>query len=1003
MKKSQQRLILTAAIAINNTFAIAQTRPTLYDPYVAEPLPTDAPAWMRAIEANPAGVNYYQMDSLFADWIAKDVDARVKTLEKKPAVNFYRRWKRAYRSFVGKDGKIYLPTYQAYADSLDRQNRRYANQTVTRSANGKKWRNIGPNTTQVVKDGMLKLKDSQTCIFRIDIAKTNPNTVYCGTQTGMVFKTTDKGQTWKPCNAMHNFGGPIYALHVSPVNENIVWVGAGQNLWKTTDGGQTWTRQEDVDKRVNSIRISPSNPQFITLATGINDQNGGAFYVSVNGGTSFRETFQGACHDHELQPDNDQRIYLLAKRPEEKKFQFYISEDGGQNFTVQQLPVNNITAGRLAVSQAPGGNNYVYALVNSSTDLYDGGPYGGLGQPYILLSKDAGKTWLNNTTLDGREQTFSGYLDNQRGGQGYFDMIVGASPNNPDYVIFGLCNAYRSEQGGKGYYGKTAIGGYQKPDAMHPDIQDIAIHGNDTWICTDGGVKYSNNFFKTDGEDKNFGLYASEYHGFGQGWNEDVMVGGRWHNGDAVHYFNYGEGNTLHVGGVEWATGHVLLSESRKVYHSDDATRIIPERLDGTAPTQSYAPFRDRKPYESLQTSKEMGFDPRYAKRILINSHIDRDKLYESKDEGMSFHQLYDLDTEEISNYEFARSNPDYIYVAGKFFIYYSTDNGKTWDWIENNPFDNNINTGAGICIAVDPKDEKKLWFTNANFPGRVAYTDDMGKTWQYPLSEEMKNKRFNWIILTGNQHNGVYLGTEEEAHVYYKDDTTNGWIDYSNGLPPAARIARLVPFYKEGKLRAATSQGIWEIPLYEENFAPVAQPMALNLGDGDLSHNPMMEVIFDSYSIAKHEGTEWEWSFSPEPMQVTGKNERKARVVFGKSGSYDVTLKVKTPYGEHSRTIKNMIRINSSTGIESAKSQPTAVIRSVTNGQNATIHIETNNLNETKTFTLHDAKGRLLHTFRMEANTHQAQFHVPNLTPGVYIYELYTKAHQYFGKFIQQ
>ncbi len=1003
MKRNHRQLIMMSAMVAGCAFAHAQVARSSYDPYTREPLPADAPAWMQEIEANPSGVNYARMDSLFADWMANDVDARVKTLEKKPAVNFYRRWMKAYRPFVGADGFIHLPSYQAYADSIERQNKERGIKPMTRAGGSKQWRNIGPNTTMVAKDGVAKNKDSQACVFRIDVARTNPNTVYCGTQTGVVFKTTDKGLNWKPCNALHNFGGPIYALHVSPHDENIIYVGGGQSLWKSTDGGSTWTRQQGIDKRVNSIRISPTNARFITLSTGINDQNGGAFYVSTDGGQSFTATFQGACHDHELQPGNDRRIYLLAKEHANTKFQFYISENGGSSFQAKTLPVSDITAGRLAVSDAPGGNKYVYALVNARQQTYDEGPYGGLGLPYILQSKDEGMTWINNTTRSGRGQTFSEFIDNTQGGQGYFDMIVGASSQNAEHVIFGLCSAYRSEQGGIGDRSKTAIGGYHKLDAMHPDIQDIAICGNDTWICTDGGVKYSNNFFLTDGEDRNFGIYASEYHGFGQGWNEDIMVGGRWHNGDAVHHSNYGEGKTLHVGGVEWATGHVLLSEPRKVYHSDDATRIIPERLDGTESTANYYQFRDKKPYESLQTSKELGFDPRYAKRLIMNSRIDRDLLFVSEDEGSSFHQLYSLEGEEISNYEFARSNPNYIYVAGKFFIYYSTDNGKNWDWIENLPFNNESNGSTGICIAVDPKDEKTLWFANANFPGRVAYTTNMGQTWNYPLAENMMNQRFNWIILTGNQHNGVYLGTEGEARVYYKDDTTNGWIDYSNGLPPAARIARLVPFYKEGKLRAATSQGIWEIPLYVENFTPVAQPMALNIGNGDLSSNPNMEVVFDSYSIASHEGTQWEWSFSPQPQQVTDANKRSARVIFGKTGSYDVTLKVKTPHGEHSRTINDMIRINVPAGIEGTNTYPTAVIRPTIKGGNVVLHVETGSLNEDKTLTLHDVKGRLLHSFSIPADVQQTELNVPSLADGVYIYELRTKQHKYFGKFIKQ
>ncbi|MGV4519867.1 hypothetical protein ACQ1Q6_11705, partial [Ornithobacterium rhinotracheale] len=95
----------------------------------------------------------------------------------------------------------------------------------------------------------------------------------------------------------------------------------------------------------------------------------------------------------------------------------------------------------------------------------------------------------------------------------------------------GLCSAYRYTDGGKGGYIANAICGYCN-FSLHPEMQDIAIAGNQVWISNDGGVKYSSDFFKSrdKAETRVNGIYASDFWGFGQGWNEDVMAGGRWHN-----------------------------------------------------------------------------------------------------------------------------------------------------------------------------------------------------------------------------------------------------------------------------------------------------------------------------------------------------------------------------------------------------------------------------------------------------------------------------------------
>src|SRR3712207_8603095 len=111
--------------------------------------------------------------------------------------------------------------------------------------------------------------------------------------------------------------------------------------------------------------------------------------------------------------------------------------------------------------------------------------------PYTTLfrSKDAGNTWKDQTKHDNYDTTFTPFVDEPQGGQGYFDMIVGASAQNPEHVIYGLCSSYRSTEGGKGWYRNTAIGGYQKKKRLHPPMQDNVTCGKDKWSLYHGGIK----------------------------------------------------------------------------------------------------------------------------------------------------------------------------------------------------------------------------------------------------------------------------------------------------------------------------------------------------------------------------------------------------------------------------------------------------------------------------------------------------------------------------------
>jgi hypothetical protein len=226
-------------------------------------------------------------------------------------------------------------------------------------------------------------------------------------------------------------------------------------------------------------------------------------------------------------------------------------------------------------------------------------------------------------------------------------------------------------------------------------------------------------------------------------------------------------------------------------------------------------------------------------------------------------------------------------------------------------------------------------------------------------------------------------------------------FVDYSSGLNPGARISKVVPFYKNGVLRMATDQGLWEAPLRHQNFVAVPQPMALNLGSGDLTANPGKEVQFDSYSIVRQdENTQWHWSFSPQPRSVSDANVRNPRVVFGNPGSYDVTLTITTPAGTSSRTIKDMITIGGGTGIDAA-SVAEVGIKSATITCGEPISVMASGLAGDAEFTVHGMKGQLLLSAGIPAGQAMVEVSSADLQPGIYIYSIKSDTQRFTGQFI--
>ena len=95
-----------------------------------------------------------------------------------------------------------------------------------------------------------------------------------GTTGGGVFKSINDGQSWAPVTDKY-FGGTIGAIAVSASSPDVVYVGGGEypirgnvshgdGVWKTTDGGKTWTFMGLGETRqIADIVVNPTNPDLV--------------------------------------------------------------------------------------------------------------------------------------------------------------------------------------------------------------------------------------------------------------------------------------------------------------------------------------------------------------------------------------------------------------------------------------------------------------------------------------------------------------------------------------------------------------------------------------------------------------------------------------------------------------------------------------------------------------------------------------------------------------------
>ncbi len=150
------------------------------------------------------------------------------------------------------------------------------------SATGGVWKSVNEGTTfEPVFDNM-----PTASIGDIAIDPVNPDVVWVGTGEANifrssnpgcgVFKTTDGGKSWKNMGLENTH--TIGRIRVNPKNTNIVYVAATGHEWtpnedrgvfKTTDGGQTWTKVLYVDQNSGAydLVLDPRNPDVVYCTT----------------------------------------------------------------------------------------------------------------------------------------------------------------------------------------------------------------------------------------------------------------------------------------------------------------------------------------------------------------------------------------------------------------------------------------------------------------------------------------------------------------------------------------------------------------------------------------------------------------------------------------------------------------------------------------------------------------------------------------------------------------
>ncbi len=365
------------------------------------------------------------------------------------------------------------------------------------------WRQIGP--TRAGRARALSGVPSQ------------PNVFYVGFDNGGVWRSTDYGSTWVPI--FDNEGtGSIGAIAVAPSDPNIIYVGSGagiirpdlavgDGMYKSTDGGKTWTHLGLRDSQmIAMIDVDPANPNRLFVAAlghpyGPNAERG--IFRSTDGGQTFQKVLYKdeytSGNDVRIDPSNPTTVYATLWQQQQSFIEgqgfggagngIFKSVDGGTTWKPLTDGLPSVIQANIAI--APSNTRVLYAVAAGGTA--DNTTTGVVG---FYKSTDGGEHWsaaVNDASGTPRRAPDPRPLARIGGG----DLpTLAVDPKNENVVYSSSVVFWRTEDGGLTWSAvRGAPGGddYQKT-WINPNNPNIILSVTDQGavVSANRGLSWSN-------------------------------------------------------------------------------------------------------------------------------------------------------------------------------------------------------------------------------------------------------------------------------------------------------------------------------------------------------------------------------------------------------------------------------------------------------------------------------------------------------------------------------
>ena len=376
--------------------------------------------------------------------------------------------------------------------------------------------------------------------------------ILAGGVNGGIFRSTDGGQNWKfvqPDAEARNIS--CLAQDPRPGQENTWFAGTGEpigassyyptgfiygnGILKSTDNGLTWTKlsiTNVVDQTqfnsvwnfIHKIVVHPITGDVYAAIHRrvVRSRDGGLTWATVfESITNIGTTSVGGIADLLINSNGSKIIIGMSGRNADPSLAGVFVSSTGEPGTFTRIAGGNLGApdyvtgwrqynntqnvaeefvlgwGRMVMALAPSNENILYVMVENTDLASDGKPEADLfkcdmtNQPFV---------WSNLTTnlVAQRNSVRSGVSTKYMETQGAYNMMLAVHPSNPNIVLAGGVNLFRSSDGFSTRTNVRLIGGLESTNTYTDELgtSHVDIHGfafepgspNRVLISSDGGI-----------------------------------------------------------------------------------------------------------------------------------------------------------------------------------------------------------------------------------------------------------------------------------------------------------------------------------------------------------------------------------------------------------------------------------------------------------------------------------------------------------------------------------